>query len=785
MLNLVPIPTRVRQMPGSFLLSGKVVRLGPQRPPGVTEPVRHKLKTLGFSIARDASLPEFAAVFGSPSLKNLNPPARPEGYALRCDSSGVVVRGRDADGLFWGLVTLQQLLNGGRRVPCVEIHDAPAYPFRFHVDDISRKQISRLDDFKEIIRRLSYYKIRYYFPYTEDVLYIKSFPEIGQGRGRLTPPEVRAMHAEARRHNIIIVPSYSLIGHQENLLAHPKFRKYAREVFQLPSAYDVCKPILRPYLRKIIRDVCELFPDSPYFDAGFDEVIGLTEREFMAHVMWCAKEVARYGKRMTMAADMFKDHYGLKKIRRLAHGVIAFEWCYADPREMEAAYRREKMAPMGLSGYNNWCAFLPAFANAKRNIDLWAGVMERWGGRLGFGASQWGDDGYENHRDLCWNLFAYYAEAVWTGRAVRKDFERRFQTTFYGSPQLPLRRIIEDIAPSRKISANQSWQLFRMPWNGLVRLAAVKKDVLKDARHDLGLIRKGLALLKTCLPKRNAPHLEHFRVALERERHVRERLLLARSAVSGLSGPSLAAAVRKMLGDLKSVRAMYVRDWLRNNKRPNIEVSLKVFDEFARSAQEALAHPKAPSGKFLCLDLDKRYDAYVPDVGGVPIGPRSVNGVPFRFADLHHSHADLAPDKPICLQFETCKVRDIHLIYGGQRIVADLEKIKPMVEVVLSRKDKVVFSEKLLSIRHICDWWAPLGEHIWAGGGYRHVDRKRVAYALKPGNKFGLMHLSNFNIRGVQADALRVRLIDKGTQTIGLFAATVETDSEHGLHLRP
>ena len=170
MLDLVPLPARVRQSPGSFLLAGGKARLGPQPAPGITEPVRHKLHSLGFALTPDADLPPLTAAWGMPGLHSLTPPAKPEAYVLRCDAHGVAVRGHDADGLFWGLVTLEQLLRGGRRVPCVEIHDAPAFAFRMHHDDISRKQISRLEDFLEIIRRLSGYKIRYYAPYMEDVL---------------------------------------------------------------------------------------------------------------------------------------------------------------------------------------------------------------------------------------------------------------------------------------------------------------------------------------------------------------------------------------------------------------------------------------------------------------------------------------------------------------------------------------------------------------------------------------------------------------------------------------
>ncbi|MCX7936022.1 MAG: beta-N-acetylhexosaminidase, partial [Planctomycetota bacterium] len=291
----------------------------------------------------DKALPAFSIRIGSPRCDAPEAPAKPEGYTLITEPHGIWLRGYDRDGLFWGLITLQQLFNQRRSAPCAVIKDWPAFPFRMHHDDISRKQISTADDFCRIIQILSYFKIRYYTLYIEDMLHLPSHPDIGRGRGKLMPGEIRKILAAAQRHNIIVFPTYSLIGHQENLLALPRYRRYAREVFQGPSSYDVAKPIFRPFLRQVIRDVCAAFPDAPYFHAGFDEVIGLSKDEVIAHANWCCEEISRYGKTMLMWVDMFKNHFGLEALQALDRRIILVEWNYhgrQGPEEIAPRYAR-------------------------------------------------------------------------------------------------------------------------------------------------------------------------------------------------------------------------------------------------------------------------------------------------------------------------------------------------------------------------------------------------------------------------------------------------------------
>ncbi len=199
------------------------------------------------------------------------------------------------------------------------------------------------------------------------------------------------------------------------------------------SSYDVRKPEVRVFLRDVIRDVCELFP-APYFHAGFDETQGIGAEEFLDHANWCARELKKHGKQMCMWVDMIYNHFGYDMIQRLEDNIIPVNWEYG-ATEGEVPHQRELAAQgrpvWGLAGYGGG-KFLPDFARGKANIDTWVKVGRETGTPAIF-ASQWGDYGTENHRDLRWNMFAYLGEATWSGERARKeDFEARFQRSFYG-----------------------------------------------------------------------------------------------------------------------------------------------------------------------------------------------------------------------------------------------------------------------------------------------------------------------------------------------------------------
>jgi hypothetical protein len=774
--DLVPVPQRVEPLSGR--LNTQELRWAADAASLEQTAIAYKLGVeLQADVDAGAALPAHTVTVGDPPLAGLQPPDRAQGYALLIAPEGAAVRGRDADGLYWGLVTLEQLLSAGPELPCARIADWPAFPLRGHHDDISRGQVSRPADFCRIIRTLSRYKINIYTPYMEDLLYLKSYPDIGEHRGRLTPDEVCAMHLEAARHSVTIMPTYSLIGHQESLLSNPKYACLGREVFQCMSSLDVRKPQVRVFLRNVIRDVCELFP-SPYFHAGFDETQGIDAQEFLDHANWCARELKAHGKQMAMWVDMIYNHFGYDMIRRLEENVIPVNWEY-DCTDGEVPHQRELTAQgrpvWGLAGYGGG-KFLPDFARGKANIDTWVKVGRETNTPAIF-ASQWGDYGTENHRDMRWNMFAYLGEATWSGeRARREDFEHRFQRSFYGEELPPLTDVIERLPGRLNMGVGPFWTHFRRNAFATARWAVQEPDADAGLAADEGMLTGALEAVADAQTsaRLEVDQLDHFRVALMRMLSVTRRLRFALRRAAGLDREEVRQLCRRTVEMLDSIRDAYTIEWLRNNKWQGMEESLRVYDDVMLSYEllpDVQVGEGGPRGGFYLLGLAGHFNTCFLPVAGLPIGEQACNGVPFLFADERHTHVAMKAGAAVELDSPLTAVKDVHLVMTAPRGEGQPE---PLAMLELLRDGEVVHAEEMQRVLHLCDWWAPRGEHIWAGGGMAHVDPARVRYALRPGHLYGLTHLSGFRIpQGTHADALRLRALKDEVQ---LFAATLETE---------
>ena len=776
--SLIPVPQTVEPLEGAFSLAGRP--WSADRASLAHMAVAWKLQVeLEADAAPGARMRPHTVTVGSPPMRGLEPPDRAQGYVLLVTPAGAAVRGRDADGLYWGLVTLEQLLSRGRKLPCARIRDWPEFPLRGHHDDISRGQVSRPADFCRIIRLLSRYKINVYTPYMEDVVYLKSYPDVGEQRGRLTPEEVRAMHLEAARHNVTIMPTYSLIGHQESLLSNPKYAHLGRRVFQAMSSLDARNPEVRAFLRNVIRDVCELFP-GPYFHAGFDETQGIGAQEYLDHANWCARELKKHGKQMPMWVDMIYNHFGCDMIQQLEDNIIPVNWEY-DCTEGEVPHHKDLVAQgrpvWGLAGYGGG-RFLPDFERGKANIDTWVKVGRETHTPAIF-ASQWGDYGTENHRNLRWNMFAYLGEATWSGERARKeDFETRFQLSFYGAKLPQLTDIIEKLPGRLRSGVGGYWTHFRRNAFALARWAVQNPDADADLTADEEMLSAAMEAVDDAQDSAvtEQDQLEHFNVALVRMLSVTHRLRFAIRRAAGLDREQVRQLCARTLEMLDSVRDAYTAEWLLTNKWQGMEESLRVYDDVMLSYEllpDVRVGAGGARGGYYVLSLADRFNTSFLPVGGLPIGEHTCNGVPFLFADESHTHVSMTSETQMAdVSFPLIPVRDVHLVITAPKGNGEPE---PLAALELLRDGKVVYAEQMLRVLHLCDWWAPRGEHIWAGGGMAHVDPQRVRYALTPGHLYGLAHLSGFSIpNGTQADALRIRALKQ--DAVQLFAATLETE---------
>ena len=113
-----------------------------------------------------------------------------EEYKLRVAADRIEITASAPNGVYYGLVTLSQLfaLNDGM-ICSLEIIDRPTMPLRGISDDISRGQVSTLQNFKDILRRMSLVKCNVYMPYMEDTFQYKQYPESGKYSDPVTQEE--------------------------------------------------------------------------------------------------------------------------------------------------------------------------------------------------------------------------------------------------------------------------------------------------------------------------------------------------------------------------------------------------------------------------------------------------------------------------------------------------------------------------------------------------------------------------------------------------------------------
>lgn len=135
-------------------------------------------------------------------------PAEPKAYRLEINPRGLSLAAGDAPGFFYGVQTLRQLFRPSPpRFPAVTIDDAPAYPHRGVLIDITRGRVPTLDALRELVDGLGEAKVNLLMLYIEFAFAFPGHPDIGRGMGQLAPDEARALVEYARARHVEVVPA--------------------------------------------------------------------------------------------------------------------------------------------------------------------------------------------------------------------------------------------------------------------------------------------------------------------------------------------------------------------------------------------------------------------------------------------------------------------------------------------------------------------------------------------------------------------------------------------------
>ena len=225
-----------------------------------------------------------------------------EGYWLSITPTSVTIRARGAAGLFYGAVTLLQLIPEGgpcRLVPA-EVEDYPTLSLRGISVDFRYAWLTE-SQVRATIDKAAAVKANCIVWWLQDKFVWKSHPNLVHARA-LTPKQWKALVKYADDRFIQMVPYVDIYGHGENYLdrwgyfpmSNGEMGYWRHDDVQ----YCASDPRSMKLIRQLFTECLPVFNNTKFAHVGLDEV---DTREKNLCVK-CAKRVASIGKKLKEAA---------------------------------------------------------------------------------------------------------------------------------------------------------------------------------------------------------------------------------------------------------------------------------------------------------------------------------------------------------------------------------------------------------------------------------------------------------------------------------------------------
>lgn len=309
-INIIPTPVSLTQNEGNFKLN-KNTKIYASTPEAktVAEFFAAKMNTAtGYQIAtadKETSDGISLVIDGSLDVND-------EGYTLDVADSGVRIKAKTPQGLFYGMQSFLQLLPAeiespsavkgiAWTAPAVSIKDEPRFGYRGIMLDPCRHFIP-VENIKKQLDVLALFKInRMHWHLTDDQgwrIEIRHYPELTKvgsrraetvlGRntniydgipsgGYYTQRQIRDVVAYAAERFITVIPEIEMPGHASAALAAYPWLGCAGEGYIVrtrwgvfPEVYCAGKDSTFEFMENVLAEVCELFP-SEYIHIGGDE----------------------------------------------------------------------------------------------------------------------------------------------------------------------------------------------------------------------------------------------------------------------------------------------------------------------------------------------------------------------------------------------------------------------------------------------------------------------------------------------------------------------------------
>jgi hexosaminidase len=367
-----------------------------------------------------------------------------QGYVLDVRSDQVLVAGKDAAGLFYGVQTLRQLLIGDGQdleIPGVSIRDWPALRFRGAQVDLARGPVPKLSYLKRIVRTIAEFKMNQLYLYMEDSFRLEGQPLVGLLSDTLSQNDWKELVSYSAKYHVDLIPATEDCGHLHKVL---RFEQYS-SLGERPHGHGLAadNPQALGFLDKMYEQLVPVFPSTLYhigcdetFDLGLGRSARLVAKEgygqvYVDNLINVADLVHRYKKQVMFWGDIAVEHPEM--IPRLPRNLVVASWEYGPHPSYEKWIRPFQGTGMQIfvcPWVGTSTVIMGDYDEAARNIEGFLSDGKK-AGAIGTDITVWNDDG-ENLYGMNWWSIVYGAAVAWEpGKTPVEDFNRKYDWAFY------------------------------------------------------------------------------------------------------------------------------------------------------------------------------------------------------------------------------------------------------------------------------------------------------------------------------------------------------------------
>jgi hypothetical protein len=451
---VLPKPRDRHDSPQKFILPNilDVLIFNAQKPEQITYHINETLQykhPFQLELEYEAYTPPPIAMIGfdfSTIWPTMLSDIRVQSYFLTISDRGIHIGAESDLGLYYGLLTLSQLIHldqGRWMVQSTEIWDYPQFVKRGMTDQLCHGQVPTVTNLKKFIRFLSRYKKNLLGLNLEDIMSFDRWSHLGESRGALTVEEITELKNYARLYYLELFPGFQALGHLENFLYHSEFRHLAE--FPGANSLNLAHPETRPILESWYREICRKFePKIVHIEMDEAYDYGLyASREYIKehgraevlldHILWTHRLLHdELGKDLFMYHDTVLTEPNI--LDRLPKDIHIIYWNYTPIVNKNAM---KNLVDKGFFVFTspalaNWSRPFPDVNKAYQNAVKMAHLGLECGAR-GFMNSSWGDFSNENLRENNYYGLAAGADLAWNTESHDfNQFQRAFGEDFFG-----------------------------------------------------------------------------------------------------------------------------------------------------------------------------------------------------------------------------------------------------------------------------------------------------------------------------------------------------------------